>query len=660
MKYLQDLCTLAVAALLHVPSSYAKADENVDALTQKYREERILDYHSDIQVKADASMEVTETIKIVALGDNIKHGIYRDFPTEYRTRWRLRKTVGFHILEVQKDGRLEAYHTESVGSGTRIYIGQSDEEIPSGVYTYRLRYETDRQLGFFPDHDELYWNVTGNGWNFPIDKASATVILPAGVSRDRMQVEGYTGPAGSKDRNLTASAEMGGRAVFETTEPLGPQEGLTVVVTWPKGLVLEPTQDERWIDLLKDNRMFVFSLFGLIAILAYYLVVWFLVGRDPEKGTIIPLYEAPDNLSPGAARYIWKMGYDDKVLAADLIHLGVLKRLKISDEKGTYVLEKLTNISESSGPPAPEEEKLLDDLFDSSKRLEIKQSHRATLVAAVEGLKSGFKKRFEKIYFRTNLGWFAGGLVVTLLALFVSVAAGDASAIATGGFMGIWLTGWSFGTYFLVLRTIQAWRSAFYSRGVLDKSFSFAGALFASLFALPFLLGELFGIYMFGQGTSVWMLAFLLLAVFLNLLFFHLLKAPTLGGRKVLDKIEGLRMYLGVAEKDRLNALTPPKKTPEIFEKFLPYALALDVEEKWAEQFSDVLAESDKPISESTYSPAWYSGATGLAAGAFAGSLAGSLASSIASASVSPSSSSGSGGGGSSGGGGGGGGGGGW
>ena len=183
-------------------------------------------------------------------------------------------------------------------------------------------------------------------------------------------------------------------------------------------------------------------------------------------------------------------------------------------------------------------------------------------------------------------------------------------------------------------------------------SFSTFGALFTTAFTLPFLAGEVAGLYMFGKGTSVWMLGILLIAVFLNLLFFSLLKAPTRLGRTILDKIEGFRMYLVVAEKDRL--------TPELFEKFLAYALALDVEQEWAEQFSDLLTEAGRPGGASNYSPAWFAGTSVLTAAAFATSIGGALSSSIASASVSPSSRSGSGGGGSSGGGGGGGGGGGW
>lgn len=641
--------------LLFCVSLPAHAQQGIYELVEKYERERILSYRSEIQVKTDASMEVEETIRVVAMGQDIRRGIYRDFPTVYRTPWGFRATTGFRVLEVLRDGRPEPYHTEAQENGTRVYIGDKDVEIPPAIYTYTIRYQTGRQLGFFPDHDELYWNVTGNGWKFPIDEAAARVRLPSGISRGDVKAEGYTGYEGSTERNLVASVETGDTAVFRTTALLEPSQGLTIVVSWPKWVVREPTPAEEWAFFLKDNRMEVFGALGLFAIFFYYALVWLQVGRDPQKGTIIPLFGPPDRLSPAAVRYIWRMGYDDKALAAALIHLAVARRLKILDEDGTYVLQELPG---GEMKVAPEENRLCQHLLGTSPRLELKQAKRTTIVAAVEGLKKDLKTSFEKAYFLTNRGYFFAGLGVTLLALLFALFQGGTGATVGAGFMTVWLTGWTFGVTMLVRQALAAWRAAWNARGIIAKSVSFFGAGVATAFALPFLAGEVVGLYMFGQATSVWMLAVLLAAVVINLVFFKLLKAPTLGGRKVLDHIEGFRMYLGTAEQDRLEALHPPQKTPELFEQFLPYALALDVENEWAEQFTGVLTEAGKPVTES--SRAWYAGAAGLGTAAFASSLGSSLTSAIASASVSPSSRSGGGGGGSSGGGGGGGGGGGW
>ena len=140
---------------------------------------------------------------------------------------------------------------------------------------------------------------------------------------------------------------------------------------------------------------------------------------------------------------------------------------------------------------------------------------------------------------------------------------------------------------------------------------------------------------------------------------FYLLKAPSKAGRKVMDDIEGFRQYLGVAEEDRLDALNPPDKTPELFEKFLPYAVALDCHNAWAKRFAGVLAVAGTAaVVNSWYQSdqAWNDDPV-----AFADHLGGELTSTISSASTAPGSDSGgSSGGGSSGGGGGGGGGSGW
>jgi len=187
-------------------------------------------------------------------------------------------------------------------------------------------------------------------------------------------------------------------------------------------------------------------------------------------------------------------------------------------------------------------------------------------------------------------------------------------------------------------------------------------ALFITLFAAPFVAAEVFVIVMLSAQLSVLHILLIVALVVINALFYYWLKAPTHDGRLLLDRIEGLKLYLSVAEQDRLNLLAGPRKTPELFEKFLPYALALDVENAWAAQFDDVLRRAGEPGPGRGYSPAWYSGRswTDLGAGAFAAGVGAALTSAVAASATAPGSSSGGGGGGSSGGGGGGGGGGGW
>jgi uncharacterized membrane protein len=228
--------------------------------------------------------------------------------------------------------------------------------------------------------------------------------------------------------------------------------------------------------------------------------------------------------------------------------------------------------------------------------------------------------------------------------------------------MSLWLSIWSIAVFALLHNAAHLWKSAF--AGGHLKAGLMASATFTTLFCIPFVLAEIVGLVVLAKATSVFILSFLLITVLLHILFHYLLKAPTSAGRSVLDKIEGFKMFLGAVEGDRMNRITPPENTPEVFEKYLPYALALDVEQAWAEKFSGVLGGVARtPGSDSGgYSPGWYSGAgwSALGAAGFVSSLSGSFSGAISSSSSAPGSSGGGGGGGGSGGGGGGGGGGGW
>jgi hypothetical protein len=144
-------------------------------------EERITGYTSTIDVARNGALTVIETISVIAEGEAIRHGIYRDFPTTYTDKLGRRVHVGFNVLHVTRDGHDEPYDLSSIDSGQRIKIGSADTYVPSGPHSYTITYSTDRQIGFFDNYDELYWNVTGNFWQFSIDRAEATVNLTPGA-----------------------------------------------------------------------------------------------------------------------------------------------------------------------------------------------------------------------------------------------------------------------------------------------------------------------------------------------------------------------------------------------------------------------------------------------------------------------------------------------
>jgi len=621
------------------------------ALSLAANPEKIVDFQSRISVQRDASMTVSETIRVICARNQIKRGIIREFPTTYNDRYGNKVRVGFEVLKVLRDGRQEAYHIKDSPNGKKVYIGRKDIQLKPGTYTYTITYRTDRQLGYFEDFDELYWNVTGNGWSFAIDRASAVVKLPPGA--EMVKTAGYTGPFGSKGQDFISDFDEEGNVTFSTTRMLKPREGLTIAVAWPKGFVDEPGTQEKLAYLLKDNRSAAIGAIGLMTLLIYYGMAWLRVGKDPAKGAIIPLFSPPKNISPALARLIMRLGWrDDKLFAVAVVNMAVKGFLTISEDKdGEYTLKKTGSGNKSlSGGEA----RSARTLFSSGNSIKLKHSNHADIRKAKKKLLKRLMLEAHR-YLTLNSGYFIAGVIITIITLVATIL--GASQLQTALFMSLWLSIWTVGCCVLGLVVFGAWRHVLKSGE--GKIWGKSGAVFITLFSLPFFAGEAFGLWTFSTAVSPLATGTLFLIILVNAIFYHLLKAPTLTGRKLMDQIDGFKLFLSVAEKDRLNFLNPPDRTPELFERYLPYALALDVEQEWSEQFADVLAAVAKG---DNYQPAWYSGNNWQSWNAvgFASNLGSSLPGAISSASSAPGSSSGSGGGGSSGGGGGGGGGSGW
>jgi uncharacterized membrane protein YgcG len=613
-------------------------------------DERILEFHSDIAVNIDASMRVDETIRVHAEGDQIRHGIYRDFPTLYKDRLGNRVSIDFEPEGVTRDGRPEHFHTENQLNGVRVYFGSSETVLDPGDHEYVFHYRTTRQLGFFDDFDELYWNVTGNGWDFPIDAASAAVALPGAIDPSKLALEAYTGEQGAKGRDYVAEADARSHATFRTTRALAPHEGLTIVVGFPKGVVAAPTAGTQATWFLRDNGGVLVGGLGLLLMWAYYFIEWVRVGRDPKAGVIIAQYEAPDGITPGTLRHVERMAYDDRCFAADLVDLAVRGRLEIRKDEGTYsLLRKRSGTHDALPPP---EAGLLSDLLGARSTLELERSEHTTISDAIKHHKDMLQSNDVGRYFRTNSKLVIPGALIALVALLAGVFVHDAAPeLAGAGFVLVWLSGWSLGVGALVASVISAWRSP-------PGIGTYASALFLTLFSLPFVAGEIAGIGMFAMFTGVGLTIIAVLLVATNFAFFHWLKAPTIEGRKLLDHIAGLRLYLGVAERETLAAQKAPPMTVDEFQRFLPYALALGVEKTWADRFAAAVGPAAAAAAASAIG--WYRGGSVGGITDFTSGLGSSLSGAISSSSTAPGSSSGGGGGGSSGGGGGGGGGGGW
>ena len=205
--------------------------------------ERILRFVSDVEVQRNGDLMVTETIRVQAEGNQIRHGILRDFPTTYTRPEGGRVIVGFDVLSVTRDGANEGWTTEALANGVRVRIGKAEVNLATGPHDYVIRYRTTRQIGFFADYDTLYWNATGTGWTFAIDSAEARITLPQAVPLSRPAF--YTGPQGARGQDASIIEQQPGHIVFRTTKALPLGNGLTVAVAWPKGVVDLPTSSQQ-------------------------------------------------------------------------------------------------------------------------------------------------------------------------------------------------------------------------------------------------------------------------------------------------------------------------------------------------------------------------------------------------------------------------------
>ena len=616
--------------------------------------EQILSFDSDITVNPDSTLLVRETIMVSAMGAKIKQGIYRDFPTHYNDRFGNPYIIHFEFASLERDGQPEDSHLGKISNGLRIYMGKSSKLVPTGQHTYELTYTVNREIGFFPEHDELYWNVTGDGWILPIQEASATVHLPKGIAREAILLDAYTGRQGSAETEYTASADDQSNATFRTLRALGPYEGLTLVARWPKSFVHPPTDDQKRQYFLEDNQAHLIGLVGLIAVLIYFRIMWILVGRDLARSKIVPRSDPPRGFSPAALRYVWRMAFDQKTLVANLVDLAVKKQLAIlEDGTGAYVLGRLKSkpqqpacgrYGSSEGPAAeitPDEKLILNRLFAAADTIGLEPANHALVGGIVEALHHHLRSSLEKVYFMTNGRYLIPGLLISLATVIRCGFAIQGAQRLIVLIVTIWLLPWSLGCVTLAVLAIAAWRNALsdpHHAPTARKRAMLMSAICLSLF-----IGEAAGLGVLVWAASAGVAFLLVLLVAINYLFHNLLKAPTLSGRALLDQIEGFRMFLTTAEQDRRDVRTPLKITPLMFERFLPYAMALNVEKVWNEKFAAALTQSTQG-GMLDYAPTWYSGPAWdrITAPGFATALGNSFSSAISSSTRAPRSSSGS------------------
>ncbi|WP_193176230.1 DUF2207 domain-containing protein [Oricola nitratireducens] len=621
--------------------------------------EEILLFRSDVAVQQNGDFVVTETIRVNAEAQNIRRGIYRDFPVTFEDADGHIGRNGFDLISARRDGQPETSRVVEGGRFVRVYLGKEDVFLQPGVYTYELTYRTDRQIRFFDDHDEVYWNATGTEWAFPIRKAVAVIHLPDGAAAQKTAA--YTGAYGSTAQNAEAVLSDGGKVVtFETTRALRPREGLTVVVAFAKGIIAAPDDSQRLAWYLRDNIATVISVGGLILVALYYLWAWLRVGRDPAGGIVVPRWDLPEGISPALTHYIWNRGLTKggfPAISAAAINLAVKGYLVLDDIGDTITLERTSKSTAGVKFPVGEAA-LLAKLDGYGGSLTVSKANGTKVQSLATKFRSAMTREHGASFYKHNVGWVVLGVLLSVATIVATLAFGRLSDNTIGivvmtGFLGVFVTA------FLVVIARSAARSM-------------AGKIQLAVFLLGgavFLLnsGLLTASNVFDLLDQPLVIGALAAIAMINVLSFFLMGAPTPLGRKRTDEIEGLKRYLTVAEEDRMNMAGAPEMSPQHYETLLPYAVALGVEKPWSKSFQAWLATAvaaGVAAATAYHGPGWYRGGSSFDTGRIGdtmGNLAGSMANSFTASLPTPkSSSSGFSGGGSSGGGGGGGGGGGW
>lgn len=608
--------------------------------------EKIISFHSDIEVDKNSGITVTENIKVYSLGNNIKRGIFRVLPLSRNLNNKSQR-VRYDIISIKKNGIDENYHEEKGDGYLKIYAGNKDVILDPGTYDYEIKYKAGNQIGFFPKYDEFYWNVNGTNWDFDVDSISAKVTLPEGAKT--IQNSCYTGAYGSNSQNC-AVKELSDHSIEWSASGLRANEGLTIAVGFKKGIMVPPPPPTS----LEKYGILTGGCIVFLGLMMYLYSTWRKYGIDPETPTVYPQFNVPENLSPASLGYINSESFKNKYLTAAVVNLAVKGYVKIveGEDSGllgffntkTFTLEKLKEADES----LPKEEiNLMNTLFSDYKNsVKFDGKYNSSIETAVRNFQETLKFQHGDFLNEGNntkkllLPW----LMITLvygLGLFISYRIlPEFERVFAGVLLYIIL--------FIAFALIA----------FLAKKLSWKLLL---LIPIPLSIALGIGGVISQEGTGAESVNFSVCYIFFTLAFSvmvvyqYLIKQPSKEKLRKKSLIDGFKMYMGAAENEQLKFHNPPQMTPQVFETLLPFAMVMGVDKIWGEKFDELLKKTS-----TEYNNTWYYGGV-MNHYAFGNTLNSSLTQSIQSASTKPSSSgSGSGGGGFSGGGGGGGGGGGW
>ena len=570
------------------------------------QEERIYTHHSDIVVDTSGVINITEKIRIYADGDLFKRGITRSLPITRSDRDGKSIKMNYSILEVYKDGKEEPFFTEKEGEFIVLYVGNKNKTLSPGYYDYQIIYETAGQVGFFEEFDELGWNVNGES-DRAVDLVSCEVRLPNNA--EILSHRCYTGAFGATDSDCTSENESKG--VFRASAAnLQPNEILTVYVGFEKGIVHEPVVKEttlsRFLSLLDRIGLWFMNLIIIVPLFFYYVMTWRKHGKDLPKPIAIPQFTPPNDMSPASVGMIYDEAFDFSLISTSIINLAVKGFLRIEemDRKGilsfgakSYKLVKLKD-AETNLPS--EEAILMNNLFDESDEITLGEKYNSKVETMFRSYQMDLQLQHKETLSEGQnltlriISWIA--LILYFVLLFYYGRTVPSDFFVTFAIFAI--------PTIVIVTLILAIISSIRKRKQKKlNSIAIGLALIVGVIGL-------FLIHPVSQFSSTALALFIGAPLLLigHLLYNYLIVRP---GKKLLQlqaDIEGLKMYISLAEEKQMQFFNPPKVTPELFEKLLSYAIALKTEKVWGDKFEKTLLQSMQSVD--SYAPVWYYGAT--------------------------------------------------
>ena len=375
-------------------------------------EEKITSYEVNINVQQDADFILTEKINVISEGRQIRRGIFRDLP-RFKLDEGAKIPYQYKILSITRNGNPEPFANSDRDNATQIRIGDADYFLPRGAHNYVITYEVKNEVRYNESFDEVYWNAIGTYWNFPMDKANATITFPQAIVP--LELNCFTGRYGATESNCKMSRN-GQSFYIEALSSLGPREGMSVSIKFAKGIIDPPSQEDKTMLWWFKNGAIALLGFSLIGLFGYYYRAWNKVGRDPQKQPIFARYGPPEGYSPAAVHQIYYRGLrGNKALISSLIHMSVNKHLEMESSKSETNIRYLGQNKDDTLPV--EQAALVRKLFTRQSFIHLGKTPNITFTSAYTSFKRIVSKTYGRDYFQWNARSSIFGIALSVFSV---------------------------------------------------------------------------------------------------------------------------------------------------------------------------------------------------------------------------------------------------